>query len=380
MDAIERAIRSALERGDADDRAFREKVYRSVFGALERSIASSPELSADVAQRRRETLKARITQIEQEFQPALGPVAPAPPSYPSDVLPSVVPYVPSVDPAIRGRPYEEDVKTPVVESSPGRIVEPEPQFRSEAAFPDLAARSEAPASGAESGDFEVAADDRAYGVDRTGERRRPWTASLIAAMVLAALIAGGWWLVGNGLLGGSDSAVPGPPVATEGEDLEPKPATPAQPATAGAERGWTTVFSPADPVSVSAPANARADIMEEEGQTFIRIRSGEAGQPIVFDVGQGILERIAGRRAVFDVVARAEEGQETQISIQCDFGGLGDCGRRRYLVGTHRSDCLFDVELPAGRPSGPGTISIVSDVDQTGKAIDIFEIRVSIAD
>ncbi len=71
---------------------------------------------------------------------------------------------------------------------------------------------------------------------------------------------------------------------------------------------------------------------------------------------------------------------ETQISVSCDFGALGDCGRRRYVVGLHRADFLFEVDMPAGAPAGDGAISIVTDVDGGGKAIDLFEIRLAPAE
>jgi hypothetical protein len=38
VEAVKKAIRSALERGEANDRAFREKVYRQAFSALDRSL------------------------------------------------------------------------------------------------------------------------------------------------------------------------------------------------------------------------------------------------------------------------------------------------------------------------------------------------------
>jgi hypothetical protein len=79
------------------------------------------------------------------------------------------------------------------------------------------------------------------------------------------------------------------------------------------------------------------------------------------------------------VVARAQEGEETQISVDCNFGELGDCGRKRYLVGITREEFLFEVELPAGNPGSGGTIAINSDVEGQGRAVDLFAIRVSTA-
>jgi hypothetical protein len=375
LDAIERAIRGALEKGDAEDRAFREKVYRSVFTALERSIATKPELGEELAQRRREALKAKITEIEQEFMPALRAVQQAapPPPPPAPAPQSLPAEAPPVTLAERLQDSAPEPSLGAPEPSLGRGSEG--RFgREEPSFPDFAEeRTET--------DFTLGApaDERLYDRDMEN-RRRPWAAMFVAVTVLAALAIGGWWVVGTGLFGRLDTSVPNPPVEITEEDFEPEQAAPLGPGTAGADRNWVTVFSPADPVSVNAPSGTRADILEDEGQPFTRLRSGANGEAVVFDVGQGILERIAGRRAVFDIVARAEEGQETQIAIECDFGELGDCGRRRYLVGTHRADYLFDIELPAGRPGAAGTIAIVSDVDNAGKAIDIFEIRVSVAE
>jgi hypothetical protein len=56
LDPVEKAIRNALEKGNAEDRAFREKVYRSAFAALERATASHPELTVEMAIRRRQGL------------------------------------------------------------------------------------------------------------------------------------------------------------------------------------------------------------------------------------------------------------------------------------------------------------------------------------
>ena len=62
----------------------------------------------------------------------------------------------------------------------------------------------------------------------------------------------------------------------------------------------------------------------------------------------------------------------------CDFGELGDCGRKRYAVGYERGEYLFDVELPANRPGAAGSIAVNSDFSNEGKAVDIYEIRVSV--
>ncbi|RWD00323.1 MAG: hypothetical protein EOS57_27575, partial [Mesorhizobium sp.] len=71
MDAIEKAIRNAFEKGNAEDRAFRERVYRSAFAALDRALQANPGVTVEVAIKRRKAVQAKITEIESEFLPAV---------------------------------------------------------------------------------------------------------------------------------------------------------------------------------------------------------------------------------------------------------------------------------------------------------------------
>ncbi|MGO4839167.1 hypothetical protein AB4144_43670, partial [Rhizobiaceae sp. 2RAB30] len=76
MDVIETAIRNAFEKGDASDRAYREKVYRSVFAALDRALKANPNITVEAAINRRKGLQAKIAEIESEFIPAVPTVQP----------------------------------------------------------------------------------------------------------------------------------------------------------------------------------------------------------------------------------------------------------------------------------------------------------------
>jgi hypothetical protein len=64
LDVIEKAIRSAFEKGNAEDKGFREKVYRSAFAALDRALQQNPNVTVEVAIKRRKALQAKITEIE----------------------------------------------------------------------------------------------------------------------------------------------------------------------------------------------------------------------------------------------------------------------------------------------------------------------------
>lgn len=361
MDSIENAIRSAFARGDPGDRAFREKVYRSAFGALDRSLKANPNMTEAIAQRRRESLLAAITAIETEFVPARPGTAPAP---------SV--SAPSPRPAAAPR---EDLWAPEAGDAP-EVAAPVAERRrdgGEAAFsptpfsPTLDGERRPP-----SGRAARAADAPVEPSLREGRRGRPrrrlrLVGPLAFLLLLAGLAAGIWWMATSGAL--QRMLTPTPPQTGES-------AAPRVPGTADTFADWTDVFTPADPTTISAPGDSRAEVMEEDGERFVRITAGASGSPVLFDVGQGILEDVAGKRAVFNIVARAREGAETQISVDCTLGELGDCGRKRYVVGAARDEYMFEIDLPA-RPAGSGgTIAINPDVEGGGKAIDIYAIRV----
>lgn len=335
LDAIEKAIRTAFEKGDPSQRAYREKVYRSAFAALERALHANPNMTEAVAVRRREALSAKISEIETEFLPAVQPVQPAP------AVPPVTQPMRSTAPAA-----------------------------SEPSFEPVVTARERDFQAADDGGYDDSIEPPSYdGYGRPG-RRRSWLGPVLGLVVLAAVGVGAWWLLATGVA--DRQSAPPPQTAEEDAPAEPPPAI------GGVDNleDWISIFDPSDPTTVTAPGDTSAEIMEDEGEQFIRITSGASGSPVLFDVGQGVLEQVAGRRAVFNVLAQVEEG-ETQISIECSFGELGDCGRKRYAVGVTREEFLFEIDLPSAEPGAGGTIAINPDIENGGRSVDIYAIRVS---
>lgn len=375
MDPIEKAIRNAFAKGNAEDRAFREKVYRSAFAALDRALQANPAITVENAIKRRKAMQARIAEIESEFLPAVPAVAsdgPAGHAAPSVDAPSLDPpsksAAPAVDIAARRDPPMGDGRVePPLPASPSSDVAPEPRL---AGSPDAARALSADGGG------EVSPDRDEW---RAARRRLPLGA-LVSGLLLLAVVGGGvWWAAKSGLLRTPDRVGTTTP-ATGNAGSPGGPAEPARPGEADQNRDWITVFTPDDPTLVSVPSDASAEAMQDDTGTFLRIRSGASGSAVSFDVGQGILEKLAGKHAVFDILARSEEGKEAQMAIDCNFGDFGDCGRRRYAVGHERNEYLFDVEFPDKRPGSAGTIAINSDFGGQGRSVDIYEIRVSVAE
>lgn len=361
MDPIEKAIRNALEKGNAGDRSFREKVYRSAFSALDRALQANPNVTVETAINRRKAMQAKIAEIEAQFLPTPDNAAPSPTR--NDAVPGVeAPGQPSAARSQRSEPTF-DAGDRNGEESEGHVMPVVPDIIPEGPLPRNVAEPEP---------------------DRAPRRRRPrrrGLPALFAGLTLVIVIGlGVWWLLQSGALRTPEQRgeVPVPPASVEDEDFSPSGGSaPLQTGQAEFSGEWITVFTPLDPTTVSTPSDASAEAMEDDSGAFLRVRSGASGSAVSFDVGQGILDEVSGSKAVFVLVARAEDGKATQISIDCNFGELGDCGRKRYEVGRERGEYLFDVQFPDKRAGAAGTIAINSDVENQGKAIDIYEIRVS---
>lgn len=402
LDAIEKAIRNAFEKGNAEDRAFRERVYRSAFAALDRALQANPNVTVEVAIKRRKAVQAKITEIESEFLPAVpavgrptdddaaapaaeqpaGSDADAEPDAGADAEPAPPPEVVvdgPAEPPGSVAPLASDAP-PASDTPRSRVLPVVPDIMPEAAFPDAPEIDLSSPQSAGDGDAEVMPDrdDR-----RVRGPRLPLTAIFLGVTLLAAAGIGLYFAAQTGVFKSAaelDTAPPQTPPTVEDDDFTP-PGDTAPPLNAGEAdeaRDWINVFSPSDPTLVSAPSDAKAEVMQDDSGSFLRIRSGASGSAISFDVEQGVLDKLAGKHATFDIIARSEEGQEAQISVDCNFGELGDCGRKRYAVGHERNEYLFDVRFPDKRPGAAGTIAINSDFDKQGKSVDIYEIRVAI--
>ncbi|MER9852994.1 MULTISPECIES: hypothetical protein [unclassified Mesorhizobium] len=384
MDAIEKAIRNALEKGNAEDRAFRERVYRAAFAALDRALKANPDVTVELAIKRRKAIQAKITEIESEFLPAVSDVGPqgdAPAvELGADSAPAVETgqQTPSPTVVVDGPAQSaSDAPRSASDAPRSRVLPVVPDIMPDAGLPDAPSIDmSAPASAGAATEVAPDRDER-----RIRGRRLPLTAIFLTVTLLAAVGIGLFFAVQTGVFKTSaqlDTAPPQAPPTVDDDDFTPADGGPAKPGAADQTRDWINVFSPTDASHVSAPSDARAEVMKDDTGSFLRIRSGASGSAISFDVGQGVLEKLAGKHAVFDIIARSEEGKETQISVDCNFGELGDCGRKRYAVGQQQNEYLFDVQFPDKRPGSAGTIAINSDFDKQGKAADIYEIRVSV--
>jgi hypothetical protein len=216
------------------------------------------------------------------------------------------------------------------------------------------------------------------------EPKRGWAFLFILVTLLAFLIMGLWVAYTTGSLKlRSESDTPVEDVVSIAPQDAPAPGSAPVPAAAPAENDWLMIFRPDNPGDLVVDPTIKAELAGSGPLAHLRIEpaaSSGAESAVIFSIGKGILEQIAGKSAVFDIVAAADDNNPTQISVLCDFAGLGDCGRKRYRIDAATSDNLFQIEFPEGAPAGDGQVIINPDVDGKGRSLEIYAIKVRIAD
>ncbi|MDP1159509.1 hypothetical protein, partial [Klebsiella variicola] len=85
-----------------------------------------------------------------------------------------------------------------------------------------------------------------------------------------------------------------------------------------ADGNWISIFDPSDMTRVSMAGRATASGVGDNLQKFVRIKSPGENDDISFQVGQGVLQQLAGKHAIFDIIAKAEDGSATQMAVSCD--------------------------------------------------------------
>ena len=129
-------------------------------------------------------------------------------------------------------------------------------------------------------------------------RRRAYARFFVWATILAFLGMGAWWVATSEILMSAlerDTSVPNPPAKLGEDEFEPKNGEAGAPA-ADAVVDWVDIFTPDNPAAASAPSGASAEVAGAGDGKALRISSGKEGAAVLFDVGEGVLEQMAGEK------------------------------------------------------------------------------------
>jgi hypothetical protein len=233
--------------------------------------------------------------------------------------------------------------------------------------------------------------------ERSAVRRKPrkfFSRLLVFCIVIAALGVGAWWVKSSGVLMTAmqrDTSVRNPPAHVEAEDYNGDDDDNSDDNSGPANSGlatidpqdsftsdWIEIFKSTDAPKVTAGAQAKAENVSENQGPAVRITSSSSGADgnAAIEVPANVVQQIAGKPSTIALTLQATSDTPSQITIECDFQSLGNCGRHRFDVSRLKNDALFQIQLKASSAATAGKLIINTDVDGKGSGVNVYAIRV----
>lgn len=387
MNGFEAAIRNALGRSDRTNPEIRARIYQSARHALEAGLRKQGvDDPARISQQRRR-LELLISGIEVEEQKAARAAAAAdaaPTARAGRVEPDFS-QVASEQPAHHGGSRREPGFEP-------RAVAPQPDdsdLRDARDEGFAASRLETGTHHAHIGHthdgsgLEEAVDKEASRAAQPRRRRGFFSRLFIFTILLVSILAAAAWLYYSGALISAaerDTSVPNPPATVAEEDFAGHPQAPDGFDPQGGFSGdWVEVFSPADAPKLKVGSAARIEAINAASGPALRIASGRAGTDgdVRIAIPVDILRSMAGKSTTVALTLQSATAGPAVVSVQCQFGSLGNCDRHRFTANQEKFDALFTVDLPRGvTPSSPGTLIVNAGLGGADSRINLFSVRI----
>ena len=141
---------------------------------------------------------------------------------------------------------------------------------------------------------------------------------------------------------------------------------------------WTPLFQPGKGAQASAGTQATAKVEQSGSGPYLAITSNAPGieGSVAVELPQSVIASMQGKTSNIALVLEGGD-KPVQVTVECEFGGLGNCGRHRFLLSQNRTDLMFDVEVkPNGSADGPGRLLINADAGGEGNSAKLFSIHV----
>ncbi|WP_421360358.1 hypothetical protein [Agrobacterium rosae] len=383
MSGLETAIRNALEKSDRSSAEVRARIYQSSRQALEAGLRKQGIEDPEVVAQQRQRLETLVHAIESEERNRLLNVVEDHVRREAARAPAASVPVRQVPPTISSAQSEDDV-LPVDAEVRGDVPEDTTtdhdtgDFRAERGVVAPDARS---ASDADMGSL-------AFTPQRAAKARRKkrLVARLFIYFTLLAFLGfGAWWVYSSGLLlspSERDTSVPNPPPEVQSEDFtgaEAKP-EPSLEAGRGFSDAWNEIFN-ADRGNSGLQTGSLAAVegISTPAGKAVRLTSrvAEADGNVSIAVPTDVLREMAGKSSTIAITLQSSSDRQTQLSISCDFGSLGDCARHRFTATPERADMLINVSFDRTlAPNSPGRIIINSDIDGNGRPVNLYSVRI----
>ncbi|HSX72729.1 MAG TPA: biotin transporter BioY [Shinella sp.] len=377
MSGLETAIRNALARSERANAEVRARIYQSARNALEAGLRKQEISDPETIAAQRHRLEATIHQIEAEER--AGHVVPQSREV-------------RVDPAVEARPE------PVAHAE--RAARPEPALDAE---PRIETERRVEAERPATGDIGAIRPERADGFGKGGKpaagaaqpadfrperaakprrrRGRLFSFLLVVATLIAACGALAWWVQTSGLLeelrNGTDNSPS--PATVSGEDFSGEdPIKRALDTQSRFTADWRAVFAPDDTAKLSAGPAGRFEAVSTNEGPAVRVTSSnpERDGAVEIAVSPEILSEMGGKTSTISMALQAVGDKPVQVTVECDFGTMGGCGRHRFTVSA-RTDILFQVEFGGSlSPSEPGHLLLNSDITGGDASVNLYAVRI----
>jgi hypothetical protein len=378
VSGLETAIRNALEKSDRSNAEVRARIYQSSRQALEAGLRKQGIDDPQVVAQQRQRLESLIHLIENEERNRLldrveqqlrPPASDSPVEHDHAVDPVSQPAHHdhmAVEPELRGetRDVRQGAAAIAPETSSAGRRNGKPSKRSSsAADASLAFRPE--------------------GAVGRRKRRGLFARLFIYVTLLAFIGFGAWWVYSSGLLLSPeqrDTSVPNPPAQVQAEDFNGTEPAPSLSAGRGFSDDWVEVFNAERGSSgVSAGPRANVENVATPAGKVIRVTSKSVAQDgaVSVEVPVEVMRDMAGKSSTISITLQSSSDRQTQVSVSCDFATLGDCSRHRFTATAERADMLLNTTFERSlAPNAPGKIFINSDIDGSGRPINLYSVRI----
>lgn len=213
-------------------------------------------------------------------------------------------------------------------------------------------------------------------------RKSRWKARAFALVTLAAFGAAGWWWVqSTGLTlpkAVRDGSVPNPPPTVKEADFDGAKQLKSLSRQGGYGDEWTKLFEAGKSKSFTAGSQATAKVEQSGSGPYLAITSATPGLDgsVSIELPQDVIAAMQGKTS--NIALMLEGGDKpVQVTVECEFGGLGNCGRHRFLLSENKTDLMFDVQVKGdGAADGSGRLVINADAGGEGNSVKLFSIHV----
>jgi len=396
---IESLIRQALARQNGFDPQVRASIYQSSRNALAKMIAKSGMIPPGVIETRNAALERTISKIEHEFTAEVASVPQNQDQGPDQ------PGIQNNPTAQNPRPQSPDVPSaplsipPSFESGPGPAMPTRSTVNDNFAEPiavDDTGTNHAPRAlpkadapelnvlvpvGVNNGISPDVSDLQVQYAEPTPQYARPRRQPIryviwLTALAIFAVV--GWvaYMITIEFLDAGKPAQQQGQVSSSGN---------------GTTNGkFVTILDPSQPGALVTAGNGTATILSDISQPAIRIMSlrkpdaqDKSADPMLLELAPGILKNIAGKKVTVEILAKSGETGAATFSVGCQFGDLGECGRKRFRIGLQPEAVVFSIQISADYREGQRAfLAINTDVTSAaalsgkGAQIDIIYARI----